>query len=107
MWSLTDNVLISGLAALLLAVVVNTWREHVSSVKAVKHGHYALEKTILEDYWDKHTTQAHVELVLAPILQSIGTLVTSNLKLSESIQGLTEKLADSNARHRRTDGDSR
>lgn len=103
MWSLTDNVLIGVLGALLLALAVHSWREHVSSMKAVKQGHYALEKTILEHYWDKKTTQAHIELVLQPILNAIDSLVTSNLALSTSINGLTEKLAITTERVRHTD----
>lgn len=103
MWSLTDADILIAVCSLLGVLALYQWNEHVTRVKTLQAGHYALKDSLKDDYWDKVTTQQHIDLVLRPIVQSLNEVARSNEKLTGEIRNLTNALSAS-AIHRGTNG---
>lgn len=93
MWSLTDANVLAVVCVLLGSLGLYHWNEHVTRVKTLQLGHYALKDSLKDDYWDKMETQQHIDLVLRPISQSLNAVAASNAKLTEEIKNLTLTLA--------------
>lgn len=74
-----------GLLSVVVGLVVYVWLQYEDKVNKLQTAHYALEKVILEHYWNKEATQQHIDLVLKPVIQSLDNVAAELRNLTKTL----------------------